>query len=152
MDNRTSGRTAFTLIEVLLVIVILSMLAAVAVVTLGPARDKARIDTTGIMLKKVEAAMERYNNGIGHYPTEEEGGLEALVKLPTFEDEGLTEKWVPYLKPKDLKDAWNQDMKYELTEDDSTGKTIKVVHIWSMGPDGQEATDDDIKSWSEDEG
>ncbi|MCD6364266.1 MAG: type II secretion system major pseudopilin GspG [Planctomycetes bacterium] len=142
-------RGGFTLIEVLLVLMILAGLAALAVTSLGGTRDKANIDMTKTRLQKILNDMERYYLDIKAYPTEEEGGLSAMITKPSFDDEKKSQNWAgPYLQKQELKDFWDNDLKYELVDD---GSGRKVPHLSSNGPDGQEGTEDDIKSWSEDE-
>jgi hypothetical protein len=88
---------------------------------------------------------------MGHYPTEQEGGLDALLKKPTFEDQTMAEKWQgPYLKPgTTLMDPWGHKIHYELA-DTTTGGDIEKTgglpyKLSSYGPDGLPDTDDDIK-------
>ena len=152
MNARRKVARGFTLLEILLVIAIIGMLAGAAVVALIPAREGAKIDTTrDVLIPQVMDALERYNLNMGHYPTDEEGGLDALLKEPsTTDDEGSEKKWRgPYVK-KSPRDAWGEPLKYELVTDEQTNR--EVPHVSSNGPDKQEGTDDDIKSWSEDEG
>ncbi len=149
MKKRRSARRAFTLIEVLLVILIIGMLAAVFIGGYAGTRTGARIETTKLMMKTVENALERYNMDIGHYPTEEEGGLRALRVEPAFEDEEVAERWrAPYLK-EDPKDAWNNEFHYELNDAAAVAEGQPQLKIWSSGPDGQDGTEDDIRNWSE---
>ena len=151
MNSSKTGRRGFTLIEVLLVILLLGMLAAVAIVAIGGTREKARIDITKVLVQQtVPNALDRYNNDIGHYPSEDEGGLEALRKKPSFGDEeSLAEKWAgPYLT-KEPKDAWNQALTYEVVEDAEAGTA--QYKLWSNGPNKQSGDDDDIKSVEDEE-
>ncbi len=61
-------REGFTLIEILVVVAIISVLSAVVVVGLGPARRQGR-DARRIMdLKQVQVALELYYNAYGQYP------------------------------------------------------------------------------------
>lgn len=142
----------FTLIEVLLVIVILGLLAAVAVVAMSGTREGAKIDTTKLLMQELETGMETYNMHVGHYPTEEEGGLDALTTKPTFDEEGSEDKWRgPYLK-KEAKDAWGNDFSYEAVEADALSEGSSTpFKLWSNGPDGQSGTEDDIKNWSDED-
>jgi general secretion pathway protein G len=145
--RRTRG---FTLIEVMLVLAILVGLVALGVFTMGGSREKAKKDMTKIRIQKVKSSLQRYLLDVDGYPSEEEGGLQALVKKPSFDDEKKAEKWAgPYAEAEELKDDWGNDLKFELVEDEETQR--QVPHISSSGPDGEEGTDDDLKSWSEDE-
>ncbi len=145
------GAAAFTLIEILLVIVILLMLAGALVVFVLPQQKGAEKNTTRIMLQQVANALDTYRMNIGHYPSEQEGGLDALLKKPTFETESMGEKWLgPYLKPgTTLEDPWGHKIHYELNDTTAQNDTEKTgglpYRLFSLGPDGQPDTDDDIK-------
>jgi len=141
--------SGFTLIEVLLVIVIILMLAGAIVAFLLPQQEGAEKNTTRLLLTQVSSALDTYRLNVGHYPTEEEGGLSALTTKPQFENERMGDKWVgPYIKPGTvLEDAWGNSLRYEPTdaslEDDSTGTGLPY-RLFSAGPDGQPETEDDI--------
>ena len=108
-------QSGFTLIEVLLVIVIILMLAGAIVAFLLPQQEGAEKNTTRLLLTQVASALDTYRLNMGHYPTEEEGGLNALAKKPTFENERMADKWQgPYLKPGTvLEDPWGNTIRYE---------------------------------------
>lgn len=150
--TRTSG---FTLIEILLVIVIILLLAGALVVFVLPQQKGAEKNTTKLMLSQVASALDIYRLNLGHYPTEQEGGLDALLKKPTFENEKLNEKWQgPYLKPgTTLDDPWSHKIHYELVDREVEGeqKGGLPYKLYSLGPDGQPDTDDDIKHATETE-
>ncbi len=141
--------TGFTLIEVLLVIVIILMLAGAIVAFLLPQQKGAEKNTTRLLLTQVSSALDTYRLNIGHYPTEDEGGLSALTTKPTFENEKLADKWSgPYIKPgMTLEDAWGNGLQYEPVdtslEDDSAPSSLPYK-LYSLGPDGQPETEDDI--------
>ncbi|HXP61242.1 MAG TPA: type II secretion system major pseudopilin GspG [Dongiaceae bacterium] len=138
----------FTLIEILLVITIILMLAGALVVYVLPQQKGAEKNTTRLLLNQVQSALDTYRLNIGSYPTEEQGGLGALLVKPTFENEKLGDKWQgPYLKPgTKLEDAWGNKIRYELVD-----KTVQTdpgapdYKLYSVGPDGIPDTDDDIK-------
>src|SRR5439155_13239829 len=91
--RRGSSRAGFTLIEILLVIVIILLLAGALVVFVLPQQKGAEKNTTKLLLHQIANALDTYRLNVGHYPTEQEGGLDALIKKPTFENEKLTERW-----------------------------------------------------------
>ena len=140
----------FTLIEILLVIVIILLLAGALVVFVLPQQEGAEKNTTRVLLNQVGQALDTYRLNVGHYPTEEEGGLDALIKKPQFENERLGEKWAgPYVKVgMRLEDPWGNMIRYEAidrtlaTEEEKAGPPYK---LYSVGPDGQPDTEDDIK-------
>ena len=152
--NRRSGRAGFTLIEILLVIVIILLLAGALVVFVLPQQQGAEKNTTKLMLSQVGSALDTYRLNMGHYPTEQEGGLDALMKKPTFENERMGDKWQgPYLKPgTKLDDPWGHKLRYEVVDRAAEGgKTTLPYKLSSVGPDGQQDTDDDIKVATGDE-
>ena len=145
----------FTLIEILLVIVIILLLAGALVVFVLPQQKGAEKNTTKLLLQNVGTALDTYRLNLGHYPNEQEGGLDALLKKPTFENEKMGEKWQgPYLKPgTQLDDPWGNKLKYELQDatasTDNEQKGALPYKLYSVGPDGQPETDDDIKLMAE---
>ena len=146
LPRRAAG---FTLIEILLVIVVILMLAAAMVVFVLPQQKGAEKNTTKLMLAQVATALDTYRLNLGHYPTEQEGGLDALSKKPTFENERMGEKWQgPYIKPgTSLDDPWGFKLHYELVAagGDGDDKSALPYKLFSVGPDGQPDTDDDIR-------
>ncbi|HAM72282.1 MAG TPA: type II secretion system protein GspG [Verrucomicrobiales bacterium] len=151
--KRPAHAAGFTLIEILLVIVIILLLAGALVVFVLPQQEGAEKNTTRLLLNGVGTALDTYRLNIGHYPTEQEGGLEALLKKPAYENERLGEKWQgPYLKPGTrLDDPWGHKIRYELA-DKTAGDEKKgglPYKLSSVGPDGQPDTDDDIRLMAE---
>lgn len=153
--RRRSRAAGFTLIEILLVIVIILLLAGALVVFVLPQQKGAEKNTARLLLNQVGSALDTYRLNLGHYPTEQEGGLEALMKKPTFENERMGERWQgPYLKPgTQLEDPWGFKLRYELADKaavaDADKGTALPYKLSSVGPDGQPDTDDDVKMVSE---
>jgi general secretion pathway protein G len=142
----------FSLVEILLVILIIVMLAGALVVYVLPQQEGAQRDTTMLKLRNIQKALDVYKLNIGSYPSEEQGGLRALVERPTFENEKLAAKWNgPYLeRGTPLDDAWGFLLVYELIDkslvDDKSGPDFR---LFSVGPDGVRETDDDLKLFDE---
>lgn len=136
-------RRAFTLLEVLMVVVIIGILAALVVPNFFGAQEGAKIDLTKALIDSgVNGTLDMYRMHMGRYPTTDEG-LAALVEQP--DDEELAEKWRgPYIKDgSKLKDAWGNDLVYE-----SPGQYNENTYdLSSTGPNGQEGDDDDITNW-----
>ena len=153
LNRHRSQKSGFTLIEILLVIVIILLLAGALVVFVLPQQEGAEKNTTRLKLGQVATALDTYRLNLGHYPTEQEGGLDALMKKPQFENERMGEKWQgPYLKPGTvLDDPWSHPLKYELVDRAVEGekKGGLPYKLFSVGPDGQPDTDDDIKHAAE---
>lgn len=125
--KRVSG---FTLIEVMVVIVILGVLAALIVPNVMGRSEKAKIDTTQITLKGVAGALDQYKLDNGHFPTMQEGGLDALVNQPA-----TAKNWMPggYVKGGYPKDSWKNDVQYVIPGADS-----RAFDLYSFGADGKE--------------
>lgn len=133
-------RSAFTLLEVLMVIVILGILAALIVPRFGGTQRKAEIDLTKTQIDALDNDLARFQLHCGRYPTTDEG-LAVMLQVP--DDEEIAERWGgPYLK-KEPKDAWGEPLIYE-----SPGQYNEESYdLSSAGPDRQEGTDDDITNW-----
>ncbi|HLU50105.1 MAG TPA: type II secretion system protein GspG, partial [Planctomycetota bacterium] len=142
----TARSLGFSLVEILLVILIILMLAGALVVYVLPQQEGAQRNTTEIKLRDIAKALDIYKLNIGTYPTEDQGGLRALVEKPTFENEQLNLKWKPTLaRGTTLDDAWGFPLVYELVDrtlvDDPTAPPFR---LFSVGPDGVRDTDDDV--------
>lgn len=141
-------RAGFTLIEILLVIVIILLLAGALVIFVLPQQEGAEKNTTRLLLSQVSSALDTYRLNMGHYPKEDEGGLDALMVKPNFESERMAERWKgPYLKPGvKLEDPWGHKLRYEVVDRATTdNRTALPYQLSSIGPDGQPDTDDDIR-------
>ena len=142
----------FTLIEVLLVLVILMLLVGAVVVFVLPQQAGAQRNTTELKLRDIDRAIQTFTMQVGRPPTEEEG-LDALVSMPDFESDALRSRWTgPYIdEESDLVDAWGNEIRYEMREaesgsDEMQGRSRgRQYRLFSVGPDGEEGTDDDIE-------
>ena len=137
---------AFTLIEILLVIVIIVLLAGSIVAFVIPQQEGAEKNTTRMLVNNVKGSLDNYRLNIGHYPTEEEGGLMGLVRKPEFENEKLGGKWQgPYVKVgTTFTDAWSNLLVYEPADPEFMQAGDPPYRLYSKGPDGLEETEDDI--------
>ena len=150
-NRKTRG---FTLVEVILVITIIGILATVFVLTIGSRPDKAKIGIAETQVGIIVSRLEEYKLAVGEYPTEEQGGIKALLTKPTFEDETLGGKWAgPYIKKKQLKDPWGEELGYEVIAAEDDGASGETVHVWSYGPNKTDdnGDGDDIKSWEDED-
>ena len=138
--RKTVRRRAFTLLEVLMVIVILGVLAALIVPQFGGTQDRAKKDSAALQIKNVEQQLEVFKTHCGRYPTGEEG-LAVLLTKPDSEE--FADKWAgPYLKAAAI-DPWNNPLQYR-----SPGQyNTESFDLWSNGKDGAEGSDDDVVNW-----
>lgn len=128
MKNRS--RSAFTLIELMIVIVILGLLAAMVVPNLTGKGEEAKRKLVCVQMKSIyNGALDMFKMDNSSYPTTEEG-LEALVKnpdpkkYPNYSQSG-------YFKDNKLpKDSWGRNFIYI----NNDGK----VELVSLGADGKE--------------
>jgi general secretion pathway protein G len=127
-------RAGFTLIELMIVIVILGLLAALVAPKFLKRGEEAKITTTKVQMKNIEQALKMYKLHNSFYPTTEQG-LKALVEKP--ETEPVPKNWKGPYMDEVPKDAWGNDFIYI-----SDGKHFTLI---SPGPDGEEGTEDDIK-------
>lgn len=135
--SRLHRREAFTLIELLLVLVILATLAAIVVPKFANRGQEARITATKAQIASFETALDAFEVDNGYYP-KGRNGLEDLVTQPKD-----APNWKgPYLKNIPL-DPWQHAYSYECP-----GKHNETSYdIMSMGPDGRVGGDDDITNW-----
>lgn len=133
------ARAAFTLIEILLAIALMSMLAFVVVLNV----DKTMTSTQQKVAKSFVSSsltvpMTSFKFSVGRYPTTEEG-LSALVEAP----EGVADRWEgPYARTV-ANDPWGNPYQYRYPAQ----KSRDGYDVWSMGPDGKSGTEDDIGNW-----
>jgi general secretion pathway protein G len=126
---------AFTLIEMLLVIVIIGILAGSIAIGLSGRSEQARITRASSDLKSnLALALDLFEQDTGRYPSGADG-LEALVANP-----GVDNWRGPYLRGGLKSDPWGNAYEYQ----ENNGGYI----IRSAGPDGQSGNDDDITATS----
>lgn len=136
---KTTGqkKKAFTLVELLLVLVILGVLAAIVVPKFSGRTDDARKTAAQTQISNFSTALDAYEIDTGSYP-KGKAGLTDLVQQPRS-----AVNWKgPYLK-EIPNDPWQKPYVYE-----SPGKhNTSSYDLMSMGPDGRAGTDDDITNW-----
>ncbi len=137
-----SSKHAFTLIELLLVLVILASLAAIVTPKFANRSKQAKITQAKTQIANFETALDAFEIDIGRYPTSAEG-LDALVKEPSN-----AEGWQqPYLKQGIPLDPWREEYEYKIPGSNNE----EGYDLYSKGPDRKSGGDDDIKNWLEDD-
>ena len=144
--KRSLGRnhcSAFSLIELLLVLVILAALTAIVAPKFTSRSKQARVTASQTDINNIELAIDMYETDNGAYPSSSQG-LEVLVEEPS----GALNWNGPYLKKGGVpKDPWGNAYVYE-----QPGRNNENGYdLYSKGPDGKQGTEDDIVNWSEDE-
>jgi general secretion pathway protein G len=142
--NQLKNRAGFTLIEIMVVIVILAMLAALVGPKLIGRTDDAKIQTTRTQIGSLETALKLYKLDNGTYPSTEQG-LNALVSKPTVGVIPKSYKDGGYLEKKQVpKDGWGNDYLYI-----SPGEHGDY-DLFSYGADGAKGGDgknSEISNW-----
>ena len=108
---RAAAQAGFTLLEVLVVLVILGLLAAVVA---GPQIFKylgtAKSEAAKVQVQQISSALDLYRLEVGRYPTQEEN-LTALIEAPS----GVNKWNGPYLKKKEaIVDPWGREFLYRI--------------------------------------
>jgi general secretion pathway protein G len=130
----------FTLIELMVVLVIIGLLAALIVPNVLDRADDARVTAARTDVSNLMQALKLYKLDNQRYPTAEQG-LQALVTKPTVSP--IPGNWKPYLE-KLPNDPWGHSYQY-------VNPGVKgAVDVFSFGADGEaggEGRDADIGSW-----
>lgn len=127
--NRPRRRSGFTLMEVLLVLVILVILGSMAAFFVKGPRKQANINAAKSQIGLFKKALEYYEFSVGALPSTTEG-LQAL-RTPPNGLEPMLDKEIPF-------DPWGNPYQYEVDGE--------AFSVWSMGPDGESGSADDITS------
>lgn len=140
-ELRNAKRRAFTMIEIMAVIVIIGILAGIVAVSVVGKIDQARVTATMASLKMLHGAVIQFKLDTGRYPTKEEGLL-ALIEQPTDVTGWNTGG---YLETTTLpKDAWGNDLVYQLSPE--SGKPFVIISYGADGEEGGEGYDKDLYS------
>lgn len=132
-------QSGFTLIELLIVLVILSLLAALVGPALVERLKPAKRTAAQAQIEEFMAALDNYYVDVGRYPTIEEG-LQALREKPSS-----AKKWDgPYLKKEIPLDPWGNPYVYR-----APGRNggYEIVSYGADGKEGGEGDNTDINSW-----
>jgi general secretion pathway protein G len=134
-------QTAFSLIEIMVVVVILGILASIVVPKILSRPDEARVVKAKSDILNIQNALELYKLDNGNYPTTDQGLL-ALSEKPS--QDPIPNNWKPYLQ-KLPKDPWGRDYLYL-----NPGEHGEI-DIFTYGADGQPGGtgfNADIGNWS----
>lgn len=139
MARSNTNQKGFSLIELIVVLVILGLLAAIVGPRVIDRLGKGKVDIAKVQLSELEGSLDLFRFDVGRYPSSTEG-LHALI-----EDPGVPNWSGPYLKKNVIpKDPWGREFEYR-----SPGQHGDY-DLWSLGADGVEGGDAenaDVTSW-----
>ncbi|MBA4150288.1 MAG: type II secretion system major pseudopilin GspG [Verrucomicrobia bacterium] len=132
---------AFTLIEIMVVVVILGILAATIIPQFMGTTHDAKVSSAKSNIAELESAMERFYIHMDRHPTAEEG-LRVLVEAPAGEEERWRGPYIKLLRP----DPWGNPFQYR----NPGTRRASGFDLWSRGADGADGGEKeaaDIGNW-----
>ncbi len=137
-------RDGFTLLELLVVILIISILSTVVGVKLAGRTDEARVATVKAQLANFKTALKLYKMDNGNYPTQQQG-LQALVEPSALPPRPRKFPKDGYLDRRTLPlDPWDNDYIYLIPG--SNGESYEIISYGNDGEPGGEGADADIST------
>jgi general secretion pathway protein G len=150
--DHTSGRhlyddRGFTFIEIMVVVAILAILAALVVPRIMGRTDDAKRTAAKVQIRNLEGALQLYKLDNGIYPTTEQG-LKALVDKPSVGV--IPKKWkIGGYLPKLPEDPWGNPYKYLSPVQRADQKLdYEVTSLGTDGEVGGEGVNADITNWN----
>jgi len=140
MERKNRKSKAFTLVELLVVVLIITMLAAFVTPKFFSGIGKTKAQLSRAKMAIIENALARFYIDCGRYPDDSEG-LEVLIVSPADIEEG---KWNgPYLKQSDLLDLWENPYIY-VAEGEYNPGSFDLISLGADAMDGGEGDNEDI--------
>ncbi len=142
MNRKNRKRKAFTIVELLVVVLIISMLAAFVAPKLFTGIGKTKAKLSKAKMATIENAIGRFYMDCDRYPDDSER-LEVL--LSPMPPEGVEENnWGgPYLKQSDIVDLWDRPYIY-VAEGEINPGSFDLISLGQDGMEGGEGDNEDI--------
>ena len=142
MTRMKKNEDGFTLIEIMVVVIILSLLAGIIIPRIVGRPEEARRTKAIVQIKQLEGALNLFKIDNGFYPSTEQG-LEALVSPPATGETPQNFKESGYMK-KIPTDPWGYQYAYI-----SPGEhdDYDLISFGADGEEGGEGRDADIEHW-----
>lgn len=122
---------AFTILEMIVVLVMIGLIMGLVGPRLFGQADKAKVQTTLAQIKMIKGALQVMRLDIGRFPTTQEG-LSLLSNRPS--DNKLAQRWQgPYLEERLPDDPWETPYQYRSEPSDN-----QPFSLYSLGADGQD--------------
>jgi general secretion pathway protein G len=137
------NQKGFTLIEIMVVVIISGILAALVIPQFAGRTEQAKVEAAKTQINSLfSTALDMYEADNGSYPTTEQG-LQALRIQPTTDP--APKNWKgPYLKKDVPLDPWGNAYVYAYPGTHNASG----YDLYSYGKDGQDGTDDDVTNWT----
>ncbi len=130
----------FTLLEIMVVIVILGVLASMVVPNILGNKEQADTQKAISDIIALENALDMYKLENNFYPSTQQG-LDALVQKPSGSPEPKSYRSNGYIR-RLPNDPWGNP--YQMLSPGEKG----AIDVFSVGPDGQAGTGDDVGNWN----
>jgi len=142
MDGTGRKEKAFTIVELLVVILIISMLVAFVAPRMFKGLGKAKRDIARAKMANIEAAIGNFFVDCERYPDQSEG-IEILLAVDP--PQGVEEEnWHgPYLKKSELLDPWDNPYIY-MEQGERNPGSYDLISLGADGQEGGEGEDEDI--------
>jgi general secretion pathway protein G len=140
MRKRNSGQSGVTLIEMMVVVTIIALFAALVLPRMLGQADRARKTAARAQINAYMTAVGSYKLDTGIFPTTEQG-LQALRTKP----EGVTTWQGPYLQRDVENDPWGHPYIYHYPGEH--GDEPDIISYGADGAPGGDGINADIVSW-----
>ncbi len=135
----------FTFIEIMVVVAILAILAALVVPRIMGRTDEAKRTAAKVQIRNIEGALQLYKLDNGVYPSTEQG-LKALIEKPSVGV--IPKKWkIGGYLPKLPEDPWGNPYKY-LSPSPNLKGDYEILSYGTDGEVGGEGVNADITNWN----
>jgi len=138
--RRDRRRAGVTLIEMLVVVTIIALFAALVAPNMFKQADKAKVTQARVQMRNFAGALGQYKLDVGVFPSSEQG-LQALRAAPS----GVTNWQGPYLQQEIPTDPWGHGYVYKFPGEH--GDEPDIVSLGADGQPGGEGINADVVSW-----
>lgn len=142
LKNKRRRQAGFSLIEIMIVMTLLGLIGTFAVRNFMASREEGNRRGAKILIQQLKTALDDYYRTCNSYPTNAQGGLDALITKPA---DSTCKDYDPngYLSAKKVpKDPWDRDFVY-ICED---GRKFVLMSLGADGKEGGEGNDKDIRT------